>query len=449
MTDGSAGANIDAAARFVAGARGRNTPSEVVECARRCVVDWFAVALGAHREAAAVAVRKAARSLWPGGGRALVLLDDPAPPAAAALINGTQAHCLDYDDTHVGSFAHMSGATLAAALAVGTDRNADEAEILTAFVAGFEVGARFGGAGLGQAANERGWHSTGVFACLGAAATSAVLHGLDENGVRRALGAAATQTGGLTASFGTMAKPFHAGKAALNGVIAADLAAAGFVPATGLLEPDGALGRALVQDGATTVPRVRFDGDWEITRNTFKPYASCLLTHPVIDAARSLSTAVRGREIAEVKATVSPYTKHLAGKERPRTPLEAKFSTAYSAALGLSGYAATHLDFSTERLADAGLRALTERVSLAVADGMPETSAKLEVRLADGEVVRKKVPVALGNPENPMSWDDMRTKFLGLVEPVVGKDAAELFNCLRGFGEGGRLERAQHLLGLA
>src|SRR5207248_4873165 len=118
------------------------------------------------------------------------------------------------------------------------------------------------------AVTARGWHGTGVFGRLGASAAGATLLGLDAEGALHALGAAATQTGGLTASFGTMAKPFHAGKAAMDGVVAAQLAANGFRAATGLLEPGGGLDDALVQDRAAAIPDIEFTG-WNILRNSF------------------------------------------------------------------------------------------------------------------------------------------------------------------------------------
>ena len=158
--------------------------------------------------------------------------------------------------------------------------------MLAAFVAGFETASRVG-YGLGEAVTARGWHSTGVFGRLGAAAASAVLLKLDVERTLHALGAAATQTSGLTASFGTMAKPFHAGKAAMDGVLSAQLAAGGFRAATGLLESAGGLDSALVQDHSVRIKPADFSG-WEILNNSFKPYAACHLTHPAVDAGRAL-----------------------------------------------------------------------------------------------------------------------------------------------------------------
>ena len=331
--------NMATTARFISAARGLNLPPDVLDAARKCLVDWCGVAIGARGEAAERATRRAVAG-WRTAGGAQIVLGGRAAPAAAALVNGTMAHCLDYDDTHVGAVAHMSGPTWAAALALGTHLELDESLILQAFVAGFESGARIG-QGVGGALNRRGWHATGVFGCLGAAAAASVLLGLDEDATANALGAAATQTGGLTASFGTMSKPFHAGKAAFNGILAAELAAAGFAANTELLESDGAMVAALVQDGATAIRSLDFDAGWEILANTFKPYASCLLTHPVIDAARRLAERVEARPVSRIEVRVNPACEQHAGKTAPSTPLEGKFSTAYCSALGLTGRLAT------------------------------------------------------------------------------------------------------------
>src|SRR5207248_2468952 len=130
----------------------------------------------------------------------------------AALANGTLAHCLDFDDTYVKAITHTSAPVWAASLAVGEQIEADEAAMLSAFVAGFETAARIGD-GLGEPVSARGWHGTGVFGRLGAAAAASALLRLNAERALHGLGLAATQTGGLTASFGTMAKPVDAARA--------------------------------------------------------------------------------------------------------------------------------------------------------------------------------------------------------------------------------------------
>ena len=222
---------------YIASAGRRGLPPEVLDAARLCLTDWMSVAIGAGSEPAGRIVRDTVAS-WHSGGRASVLFGSTAAAPMAALANGTLAHCLDFDDTYVEAVTHTSAPVWAATLALGEEIEAGATEMLAAFVTGFEVAARIGH-GLGQGVTARGWHGTGVFGRLGAAAASAALLRLDAARALHALALAATQTSGLTASFGTMAKPFHAGKAGMDGVLSTQLAAAGMLGATTLFEPDG------------------------------------------------------------------------------------------------------------------------------------------------------------------------------------------------------------------
>ena len=437
--------NADAAAQFIGTAAGRNYQADVVEAARMALVDAVGVALGAQGEGAGQSVRNVAAN-WDACGEAQILLGGRSAPAVAALVNATLGHCLDYDDTHVGAVAHLGNPTWATAIAVGQQVGATDRDILGAFITGYEIGARLGH-GMGHALNERGFHSTGLFGCFASATAAAVLMGLDEEGIRNALGAAATQGAGLTGSFGTMAKPFHAGKAAMNGVLAAELAKEGFEAAHTLIEPEGGFGQAFVQDGQTAPKLLDFDGGMEITLNTLKPYASCLLTHPVIDAARALSAMVTPEDIAEIVVEVTPACIKLAGKPQPQSGLEGKFSTAYCTALGLTGHMVTAQDFAEDRVQDPALRALVGKVTLNPVSDMKMTAAKLTLLMADGTELGHDTPLALGNPGNPMDWDDMAGKFMPLAEPVLGDQAEALYDLLRGFGDGERMDSVREIVG--
>jgi 2-methylcitrate dehydratase PrpD len=434
--------NADAASIFVASARERPLPDNVLLAARMCLVDWFGVAIAARDEGAAQVVLKVAAEMTHNGG-ARILFGRNADAATAAMVNGTMAHCLDFDDTHVGSLAHLSGPIWAATLAVGTAINATPGDMLKAFVTGFEIGARIGRDGFGEALNTRSIHSTGICGCIGAAAAASALYSLDAERTKNALGAAATQAAGLTGSFGTMSKPFHVGKAAFNGVLSAQLARSGFVAAGNLIEERDGIAAALIQDHAATIAPMTFaKSDWEILRNTFKPYASCLLTHPVIDSGRKLHAQIGNRGVESVVVNVHPMAVQLAGKPEPRTPLEGKFSTAYCAALALSGHSVAAADFSAERLADPKLRNLTARTELNVVPSMPKTAASMAVTLNDGATLKADTPLALGNPDNPMSWNDIQRKFLGLAEPVIGQSSRTTFDSLKRFTDTGDLDAA-------
>src|SRR5215207_165064 len=449
MTSNRSG-NGPAIASYIAGAGERQLPPEIADAARLCLADWLGVAIGAGEEAAGRIVREVAAS-WGSSGRATVLFANGSRGNAAApfaaLANGTLAHCLDFDDTYVRAITHTSAPVWAATLALGEEAGASEQALLAAFATGFEVASRVG-ADLGEAATARGWHGTGVFGRLGAAAAAAALLELDAGQSLNALGAAATQTGGLTASFGTMAKPFHAGRAAMDGVVAAQLAAAGFEAATGLFEPGGGLDNALVQDRGAAIPEVEFAG-WNITGNSFKPYAACHLTHPAIDAARALrGEGVDPASVRAVRAEIGALADQITGGKSgaPATPLEGKFDFKYCIALALHGGEVSAADFREPWRPDPAVCATAGRVAAVVSPDMGFASARLTLDFADGRSASRTVPVAKGHPGNQMNWDDMRAKFDALAAPLLGPRSESLFALARDFGRGGTLAEMRGIL---
>src|SRR3984893_10923785 len=179
-------ANGQAIAVYIAGAPQRVLPPEVADIARLCLVDWLGGAIGAGDERAGRIVREVAAS-WRSEGKASVLFGGTAAAPFAALANGTLAHCLDFDDTYVKAITHTSAPVWAATLALGEEIGADEAAVLSAFVAGFETAARIG-SGLGEAVTARGWHGTGVFGRLAPAAAAAGVVRLAAGGAPPAAG---------------------------------------------------------------------------------------------------------------------------------------------------------------------------------------------------------------------------------------------------------------------
>lgn len=435
-----------AAGRFIAAGPGRAYEPPVLEAARLCVVDWFGVALGAEGEDAGRAVRQVTQG-WGATGRAHVLRGGTTAPALAALVNGTLAHCLDFDDTNNATATHMSAPTLATALALGEELGLEGREVLAAFITGYEVGARLGAGGFALALSPRGVHPTAVIGRLAATAAACHLLGLEETQAAHALALAATQAGGLTGSFGTMAKPFHAGRAAMDAVLAAQLAAEGMEGAPAVLDEAPGLASALVQDGSQQLGPAEFSAGWEVTRNTFKPYASCLLTHPAVDAARQLAPELDGATPRYVQVYVYPRALLVANKPSPRTPLEAKFSVRYCVAMGLRGHRMQADDFTEAHLADPAVQDLLQRVEVLPDDALDKRQARLSVECEDGRTLSVEVPVSLGHPENPMGWEAMVAKFTALVEPVLGTRTEPLLVVLGRFEQPGALAEAMGLAG--
>jgi 2-methylcitrate dehydratase PrpD len=275
-----------------------------------------------------------------------------------------------------------------------------------------------------------------VFGRIGAAAAAAALLGLDAERALHAVALAATQTSGLTASFGTMAKPFHAGKAAMDGILSAQLAAGGFTGATGILEPGGGLDNAVIQDGSLAIAPVAFS-DWRILRNSFKPYAACHLIHPSIDAARALvGDGVDVGAVRSVRADVGALAVQItgAGDGHPATPLAGKFDLRYCVALVLHGRDVSAADFRDPWSLEPGIAATAARVSVHNHPDMGFASAGMAIDTGDG-LVETHIPVAKGHPGNPMGWDDMDRKFGGLVAPALHNRTGVMFGLLRRFGD--------------
>ena len=434
-------ANGQAVANFIATAHDRVLPPEVLDAARLCLTDWMGVAIGASTEPAGQIVRDTVAG-WRSSGRSSVLFGGSAAAPFAALANGTLAHCLDFDDTYVDAVTHTSAPVWAATLALGEDIEASEAEMLAAFVTGFEVAARVGH-GLGQAATARGWHGTGVFGRIGAASAAAALLKLDAERALNAVALAATQTSGLTASFGTMAKPFHAGKAAMDGILSAQLAAGGFVGATGILEPGAGLDNAVIQDGSLSIVPIEFS-DWRILRNSFKPYAACHLIHPSIDAAKTFAAnRIDLGAIGAIRADVGALAVQMTGfgDGSPDTPLAGKFDLRYCVALALHGRDVSAADFREPWALDPAVSATAAKIAVNNHPDMGFASATVTI---DGTA--EHVPVAKGHPGNPILWADMDAKFGGLVTPALQNRTGIMFGLLRQFGNGKALSETRSML---
>ncbi|MBT5108140.1 MAG: MmgE/PrpD family protein [Rhodospirillaceae bacterium] len=443
------------AADFIAATGTRRHAPDVIDQAKRCLVDWMGVAIGASGEPVSRTVVQSALA-WGATGKARILIGEQTTPALAALANATMGHALDFDDTRGHAPSHLSSPSWAATLAVAEHRGLDGAAALGAFIAGYEISAVLGDVmvgdvmggenGFGNLMQGAGFHPTGVFGRLSAAAATAVLMGCDRDQIVNALATAATMGGGLTASFGTMAKPLHSGKAAMDGVHAAELAARGFVAARDVFEAPGGFANAFVQTATAQFDDVAFSPGESLFDNSFKPYACGKLIHGHIDAARDLRDGWAGRPVAQIRCRVAEISTRLVGRPLPTTHLEGKFSVAFCIALALNGYPVLPGDFSAERLADPKVQDIMGKVELSPDSTVGRYGSVLEIELTDGEVLRATVERSRGNPENPLSWIDLKTKFDGMVEPVLGDRTGALYDALRVIDEPGGLPEIQRLI---
>jgi 2-methylcitrate dehydratase PrpD len=403
-------------------------PDEIGERARQSMLDWFAVTLGGCWEeapAALLAILPRREDADPGtasviGRRArLGALD-------AALLNGTASHVLDFDDVNLAFLGHASVAVLAAVLALAEERALRVADVLTAYVAGYETACRLAVA-LGPEPYRRGFHATGTGGTFAAAAGCARLLSLDTRRTAQALGIAASQAAGLKCNFGTMTKSLHAGKACQSGLLAALLAERGFTAEENAIEAEQ--GFAAVSGGASDADAALADG-WHLRENLFKHHASCFFTHSTIEGLLELRREQRfeARDVAEVEIHVSDVELGTCAIPEPASGLEVKFSLPHLAAMTILGRSTASIGDTDA--SDAEAVALRSRVVL-TRDGEPGAPTLVEVRLADGR--RLAAAHDVNTPEGDLGAQGARLaeKFAVLSEPVLGGErAGTLLNML-------------------
>ncbi len=410
-------------ADFVVRTRFEDLPAAVVAQAKRCMLDCLGVALRGGEEPLAKAQAALLERAAPRGPATVWASPRRTGILEAALVNGTLSHALDFDDTYQPVPIHPSAPLVPALFALAETMACTGKDVLAAFAVGCEASIRIGLA-LGRSHIERGWHGTGTFGTFGAAAGAGKLLGLDVGRMANALGIASVQAAGLIrAAVGTMCKPLHAGKAAMNGLLAACLARDGFTGPAEILTDKQCFGELF--SGGTLVPEEAVDGlgqRYEMLNVSFKPYACCAQTHPTADAVRALREAhgLTPDTVESIALTVNPVAANVAGIPRPTGSAEGKFSLAYVAALALSGEPLGVAGFEDSRVTRPDLQALCSRVTLEVKPGMGDVETHATIVTVDGRRLTHYVPVARGNPGNPLSDDEIQAKFLDLAEPVLG-----------------------------
>ncbi len=319
-------------ARWAAALRAGDVPAEVCDAAQLHALDAAGCALAAHGVGEGTAVRALALEEGGAAQATAIGVSDRVPAATAALVNGTLAHSLDFDDTHDESICHVSAVVTPAAIAAGEAAAADD--VLTAIVAGNEVVCRIGAAAK-HGFHARGFHPTSVCGVFGATVAAAKLRGLDAAGIERALGLAGSMASGLFAylSDGSPTKPLHAGLAASAGIRAATLAAHGLRGPAAIFEDRFGL-LAAYADADAPIETGDLGQRWETPQIAFKAYPACHYIHGALDALRDVGP-LRADEVERIDATISEAGAAIVSETQPRTPYGARFSLAYALAAQL------------------------------------------------------------------------------------------------------------------
>lgn len=413
-------------ATFVSRTRTEDLPADVLHESKRCLLDFFGVAVGAAHEEAPSIVSRAMQALG-GDPQASVFGTRTRLRATdAALVNGISAHVFDFDDTHIPTILHPTTPLYASGLALAQWRGGSGADLLAAHALGYELSARVSVA-LYPEHYDIGWHMTGTTGTLGAATASARLLSLPPAVMPHALGLAATQAAGHREQFGAMTKSFHAGHAAEAGLLSALLAEGGYVAA-----PDSLEGRrgmfSVMSTHATPADLTSGLGErWEIFRNGIKPYACGVVTHPPIDSVRILGRdhGVRPEDVESIQLQVHPLVAELTGKTNPLTALEGKFSVQFACSIALIEGTARERQFTDANVVRPDVRSLMSRISVVPSDQVPHEAAIAVARLTDGRELTVRVDAATGTPGNRISDDELLEKFHDLVDGVLGRSQAE------------------------
>jgi 2-methylcitrate dehydratase PrpD len=427
---------------FAANLRFSQLPPTALALAKLGVSDCIAVMVAGSREAAVQTLRKTLASLGGPAESTLYFGGERMPAPATAWINSTAGHVLDYDDV---AFGHPSVVIVPAILAEGEALNASGADILTAYVAGYETWMEL-------ITRERdnyqmkGWHPTPLIGALAAAAACANLRRLDAKAATSALGLAAAQASGVTASYGTMAKAMQVGKAAYNGLISARMAASGMLAAADALDHERGFLRAISPAGRVDLERVPQLGvRWHSVEQGLgiKRYPMCYCAHRAIDAMLSLNAQqhIAPAEIEAIEVTLGKIQATTLKNHQPATGLDAIFSVEFGVAAALLAGNVGLKEVSDAFVARADVQALLRRVTVAAnEDYDPEWPAmsrfdQVHVRLSSGETLTSE-PVyrALGDAQRPLSAADLRAKFLDcFAAGQVNADAGAILNVLENF----------------
>jgi 2-methylcitrate dehydratase PrpD len=427
-------------ADFALDLRYEDIPTEVRQTAIEHILDGYGLALSGNDEEGHAILRRYAERAGCSGEVTVIGTGIRTSAELAALVNGLSMHAMDYDDTQLstnpesvyGLLTHPTTPVLGAVSALAEVLGSSGREMLTAYVAGVEVACR-----TSDASNPRhyqkGFHSTGTFGAIGAAAGAAHLLNLSQEQTLFCLGIAASLSGGYRESFGTMTKPLHAGQAAQAGVFAARLAKDGFTAARTILEAP----RGMYSASSDGYEPTRIEGKlgspffFEDPGVSIKPYPSGSLSHPGQDAVLELvrENDVHAEDVEEATAGTNSATTNALIYPMPQTALEAKFSFPFFLAIAILRHKVGLAEFRDEVVLQPEVQELMQRCHHVVdeeidARGFQHMDTRIVIKLRDGRVLEKLESFATGHPKKPMTREQLEGKFFECAEMAIEHDRA-------------------------
>jgi 2-methylcitrate dehydratase PrpD len=409
-------------------------PDEVKRYTKLCLFDWLGVTLGALNEEIAPILIGFVEEMGGKSQATIIGKGIKTNVLFAALVNGSISHALDYDDTIAGSFIHPSVCLAPALMAIGEHLKVSGKEMITAFAIGFEIASRLGAA-AGASHYGHGWHATSTMGRFGAAAGTAKLLNLRLAEIINTFGVAGTQIAGLRETFGTMCKPFNAGKAAMDGVLSAYLAKRGFDSSKKIFEGKYGIGRVFAPKADANKLLDGIGTDYKITGVAFKRYASALATHSTIEAIKEIKAKehLTAQDVHKIDIELGKLPLSVIDNKEPKRVLESKFSIHHCAALAFIEGSAGHNMFTNKKLNDPKLVDFRKKVKTELNPNFSRFETKIRIITIDGNRFERYIPEPKGSPENPMTFEEMKNKFKGLVYPILSREKAkQIFYKIKG-----------------
>jgi 2-methylcitrate dehydratase PrpD len=399
---------------------------EAIEQAKSCFLDWIGVTVAGAKEEVSEKIFQTVKKFG-GTGQASVLGKQVKLPLPfAALINGTSSHALDYDDVYVKSaestgYGHPSAPVIPAILAIAEWRGLSGKEFILSLVVAIQVEYAIG-EGVIPEHYDHGWHNTGTIGHFGAAAGVSKLLRLKREEIVNALGMASTQAAGLRKMFGTMCKPLHAGKAAMDGLLSGLWALAGMDSSKDCL--GGELGFLNVYSSNPHPERINESlfKEFHILKARFKDYPSCRSTHAVIDGMVELRKkySLNAAHVKEIRCNVAPLSIELCNNPSPRTALEGKFSIAHCAVAALVEGPLFYSHFTDKKMADPSFSKLRPKVSLSKDPKLLTSQSRISVVLTTGE--KYDIFSDIYNLEKEKTIKGrLYNKVTDILHPLIGK----------------------------
>jgi 2-methylcitrate dehydratase PrpD len=430
----------EAVVAFIEGVSIDRIPERAIAESKRSLIDGFGVVLAGATVRGSAIVREYVGAC---GGRADATILGPqkmsATAAQAALANAASGHAMDYDDTQLsdapdrvfGLLTHPTVPVLAASLAIGERANVSGRAFIEAFLTGFEIECKIAEA-IKPEHYVRGYHSTGTIGTFGAAASAAKLLKLTREQTAHAIGIAASMASGIRVNFGSMTKPLHAGRAAENGVTAAELASRGFTAGDDGL--DGEWGFFQVAGGGADLLRIMnvLGKPFSIVEPgvSVKPYPCGSLGHPTMDAMLKLVTDhdVKPEQIARVRVRAGSNILNPLRYKTAKTELEAKFCLPFMMTSIALRRRAGIREFTDEFVSSGPVQVMMARVDTIFdpaieARGFDKMRSIVEIDLVDGRKLSQASDERYrGGPERPFTREELHDKFTDCASLILSAD---------------------------